>query len=61
MIRMVHVVAVIVPVIGHGVTDRRATDAANDRADRAADRSARHGAADRSGHRAALIGERNLG
>jgi hypothetical protein len=61
MVRMVDVVVVvIVPVIGHRVSDGRAANPPDDRADRAADGAADDGAADRSTHRAGFVGKGEL-
>src|SRR5271166_3273471 len=61
MVRMIDVIVVaIVPVIGHRVSDGRAAKAADDRAHRAADRSADGGPAERSTHGAAFVGKGEL-
>jgi len=57
---MVVAVAVVV-VIGPGITDRRASDAAHDRPDRAANDRSGDSAANCASDRAVLIGETQLG
>jgi hypothetical protein len=53
-------VAAMVPVIGHGVSDRRAADAAHDRTDRTADDSPGNSTADRASDQTVLVGKGNL-
>jgi hypothetical protein len=50
----------MVPVIGHGVSDRRASDAAHDRTDRTADDSPGNSTADRASDQTVLVGKGNL-
>ena len=60
MVRVVAVVAVVILVVGHRVADGRAANAADDRADRAADGTAEDGTADRSTYRAGFVGKGEL-
>jgi len=53
------VVVVVIPVIGHRVSDRRAADAAHHRADRTADESPADSADDPSGYRAGAAERRH--
>jgi hypothetical protein len=53
-------VAAMVPVIGHGVSDRRAPDAADDRANRTANDSPGDSTADRASHQTVFVGKGNL-
>jgi hypothetical protein len=55
------VAAMMVSVIGDGVSDCRAPDAAHDRADRTANNSSGNRAPDRSSDQAVLVGKGNLG
>jgi hypothetical protein len=57
---VIGVAAMIVPVIGHGVSDGRAANAAHDRADRTADNSPGDCTADRAGHQTVFVGKGNL-
>ena len=57
---VISVAAMIVPVIGHGVSDCRASDAAHDRADRTADNSAGNRAPDRASDQTVFVGKGNL-
>ena len=61
MIGVKGVAAMIVSVIGDGVSDCRAPDAAHDRADRTANNSPGNRAPDRSSDQAVLVGKGNLG
>jgi hypothetical protein len=56
MIGVIRVPAMIVPVIGHGISDCRAPDASDDRADRIANNSTGDGAPDTSSNSAAFVG-----
>jgi hypothetical protein len=60
MIGAVGVVATVVSVIGDGVSDCRATDAADDGPDWTADDGPDPRAPDRAGDQAALVGQGNL-
>ena len=55
------VAAMIVSVIGDGIPNRRASDAAHDRADRAADNGPGDRAANRASDEAVLIGKGRWG
>ena len=55
VIGVISVAVMIVPVIGHRVSDRRAPDAAHDRADRAANNSSGDSAPDTPCDRAAFV------
>jgi len=57
---VIGVAAMVMPVIGHGVSDCRAPDAAHDRADRTADNSPGNCAADRASDQTVLVGKGNL-
>jgi hypothetical protein len=57
---VISVAAMIVPMIGHGVSDCRASDAAHDRANRTADNSAGNRAPDRASDQTVLVGKGNL-
>jgi hypothetical protein len=60
VIGVISVAAMIVPVICHRVSDRRAPDATHDRADRTADNSPGDSASDTSSDRAALVSKGKL-
>jgi hypothetical protein len=60
MIGVISIAAMVVPVVGHRVSDCRATDAAHDRADRPADNGPGDGATDCSSNRAAFVSKGNL-
>ena len=60
VIGVISVAAMVVPVIGHGVSDCGSPDAANHRAHRTPNNSPGDSAADRSSNRAAFIGKSNL-
>jgi hypothetical protein len=60
VIGVISVAAMIAPVIGHGVSNCRAPDATDDRADRTADNSPGDSAPDTSSDRAAFVGKGNL-
>jgi hypothetical protein len=57
---VISVAAMIVPVIGHGVSDCRAPDAADDRANRTANNSPGDCTADRASDQSVLVGKNNL-
>jgi hypothetical protein len=57
---MTRVVVMISPVIGHGVSNDRASDAAHHRTDRPANNSAGDGAADPSSDRTGFVGKDKL-
>jgi hypothetical protein len=56
VIGVISVAAMIVPVIGHGISDCCAPDAPDDRADRTANNSTGDGAADASSDSAVFVG-----
>jgi len=60
VIGVIGVATMIVPVIGHRVSDSRAPDATHYRADRTADNSPRDSAPDTPGDRAAFISKGKL-
>ena len=60
VIGMIGVAAVVMPVIGHGVSDCRAPDAAHNRADRTADNSPGNRAPDRASDQTVFVGKGNL-
>ena len=60
VIGLIGVAAMVASVIGHRVSDCRATDAAHDRANRTANNSPGDSAADRSSSRAAFVSKSNL-
>ena len=60
VIGVIGVAAVVAPVIGHGVADCRASDAAHDRADRTANNSPGDSAPDTSSDRAAFVSKDKL-
>jgi len=60
MIGVVGVAAVVMPVIGHRVSDCRAPDAAHNRADRTADNSPGNRASDRASDQTVFVGKGNL-
>jgi hypothetical protein len=60
VIGVISVAAMIAPVIGHRVSNCRAPDPTDDRADRTADNSPGDGAPDTSSDRAAFVGKGNL-
>jgi hypothetical protein len=60
VIGVISVAAMIAPVIGHRVSNCRASDATHDCADRTADDSPGDSAPDTSGDRAAFVGKGDL-
>jgi hypothetical protein len=60
VIGVISVAAMIAPVIGHRVSNCRAPDATDDRADRTADNSSSDSTPDTSSDRAAFVGKGNL-
>jgi hypothetical protein len=60
VIGVISVAAMIVPVIGHRVSDRRAPDATHDRADRTANNSPGDSAPDTPCDRAAFVSKGKL-
>jgi hypothetical protein len=57
---VISVAAMIVPVIGHGVSDCRAPDAADDRANRTANNSPGDCTADRASDQTVFVGKNHL-
>jgi len=60
VIRVISVATMIVPVIGHGVSDCCAPDAAHDRADWTANNSPGNSAPNPSSNRAVFVSKGNL-
>jgi hypothetical protein len=60
VIGVISVAAMIVPVIGHRISNRRAPDAAHDRADRTPDNGPGDSASDTSSDRAAFVSKGKL-
>jgi hypothetical protein len=60
VVAVISVAAMIVPVIGHGVSDCRAPDAADDRANRTANNGPGDCTADRARDQSGLVGKNNL-
>jgi hypothetical protein len=60
VIGVISVAAMIVPVIGHGISDCCTSNATQDRADRTANNSPGNRTPDPSSDRAAFVGKGNL-